>query len=89
MLFTVVNVQFITGSQLGIHEVIGTWNTLGKHWHVQGAVGRGGLLVGWGGFDTAGAHVGDRVGSRILTSADATAQVCLFLNSLFTFKKSS
>lgn len=62
MLFTVVNVQFITGSQLGIHKVIGTWNTWGKHWHVQGGVGvgRGSSSVGWGGIDTAGVHVCDR-----------------------------
>lgn len=37
--------------------------------------GVGGSSVGWGGFDTAGAHVCDRVRSGILTSADATAQV--------------
>lgn len=65
--------QFITGSQLGIHKVIGTWNTWGKHWHVQGRGGMGGY-VGWGGFDTAGAHVCDRARWGILTSADATAQ---------------
>lgn len=33
--------QFITGSQLGIHKVIGTWNTWGGNTGMYKGVGRG------------------------------------------------
>lgn len=66
--------QFITGSQLGIHKVIGTWKHMGeKHWHVQGG---GGVVGGMGGFGHGRrAQVCDGIRSGILISADATAQV--------------